>query len=120
MHERRGAARTNQSGGGVVLADGHCTSRAWVARLAEEGGGKGEASNVKSPNRLTAALFAVAVAAAVAATSGSAKTHVSSGGTLRVGWEQAFGFTDTFDPTGEYLGDAIGIYSSLLVRTLVG
>jgi hypothetical protein len=28
--------------------------------------------------------------------------------------------TDGFDPTGEYPGDAQGIYSSLLVRTLVG
>jgi len=70
--------------------------------------------------RLAAALFAVAVAAAVAAMSGSAKTHVGTGGTLRVGWEQSFGFTDSFDPTGEYLGDAFGIYSDLLVRTLVG
>ena len=31
-----------------------------------------------------------------------------------------FGFTDSFDPTGEYLGDAFGIYSNLLIRTLVG
>src|SRR5689334_11521128 len=52
--------------------------------------------------------------------SGSASTRVSAGGTLKVGWEQSFGFTDSFDPTGEYLGDAFGIYSSLLVRTLVG
>src|SRR4051812_19897301 len=50
----------------------------------------------------------------------SASTRVSAGGTLKVGWEQSFGFTDNFDPTGEYLGDAFGIYSSLLVRTLVG
>jgi peptide/nickel transport system substrate-binding protein len=91
-----------------------------VARLAEEGGGKGEAPNVKSPIRLAAAFSAVALAAAVAAISGSANTRVSAGGTLKVGWEQSFGFTDGFDPTGEYLGDAFGIYSSLLVRTLVG
>ena len=75
---------------------------------------------MKRHNRLAAALFAVAIAAAVAAMSGSAKTHVGSGGTLRIGWEQSFGFTDNFDPTGEYLGDAIGIHSNLLVRTLVG
>ena len=31
-----------------------------------------------------------------------------AGGTLNVGWEQSFGFTDNFDPTGEYLGDAFG------------
>jgi peptide/nickel transport system substrate-binding protein len=42
------------------------------------------------------------------------------GGTYKVGWEQAFSFTDNFDPTGEYLGDAITIYSNLVVRTLVG
>ena len=35
-------------------------------------------------------------------------------------WESSFGFTDGFDPTGEYLGEAFGIYSNLLVRTLVG
>ena len=35
-------------------------------------------------------------------------------------WEPSFGFTDGFDPTGEYLGNAFGIYSSLLLRTLVG
>jgi peptide/nickel transport system substrate-binding protein len=89
-------------------------------RLAEEGGGKGEAANVKSPIRLAAAFSAVALAAAVTAISGSANTRVSAGGTLKIGWEQSFGFTDGFDPTGEYLGDAFGIYSSLLVRTLVG
>ena len=44
----------------------------------------------------------------------------SKGGTYKVGWEQAFSFTNNFDPTGEYLGEAISIYSSLLVRTLVG
>ena len=42
------------------------------------------------------------------------------GGIYRVGWEQSFGFTDNFDPTGEYLGDAFGIYDNLLIRTLVG
>jgi peptide/nickel transport system substrate-binding protein len=91
-----------------------------VARRAEEGGGKGDNDIVKSPSRLAATFFAIAVMAAVAATGGSAKTHVGSGGTLKVGWESAFGFTDTFDPTGEYLGDAFGIYSDLLVRTLIG
>ncbi|TMK77268.1 MAG: hypothetical protein E6G46_11995, partial [Actinobacteria bacterium] len=33
--------------------------------------------------------------------------------------EQSFGFTDNMDPTGEYLGDAFGILTNLLVRTLV-
>jgi len=32
----------------------------------------------------------------------------------------AFEWTGNFDPTGEYLGDAQGIFSNLLVRTLMG
>ena len=47
---------------------------------------------------------------------GSAK----KGGTYTVGWEQSFGFTDNFDPTGEYLGNAWGILDNLLVRPLIG
>jgi peptide/nickel transport system substrate-binding protein len=63
------------------------------------------------------------VGAAVVVASGSAgqaKNHVSAGGTLVNGWEQSFGATNNFDPTGEYLGDWFGIASSLLTRTLVG
>jgi peptide/nickel transport system substrate-binding protein len=61
--------------------------------------------------------------AAVVAASGSASratSRIGPGGTLNVGWEQSFGATDNFDPTGEYLGDWFGIASSLLTRTLVG
>src|SRR5215213_2234624 len=42
------------------------------------------------------------------------------GGVYRVGWENSFGFTNSFDPTGEYLGEAFSIYSNLLIRTLAG
>src|SRR6476646_10176908 len=42
------------------------------------------------------------------------------GGTYKVGWEQSFGFTNNFDPTGEYLGNAWGIFVNLLMRPLVG
>lgn len=42
------------------------------------------------------------------------------GGVYRVGWEQSFGFTNNFDPTGEYLGNAWGLYVNLLLRPLVG
>ena len=42
------------------------------------------------------------------------------GGVYRVGWEQSFGFTNNFDPTGEYLGNAWGLYSNLMLRSLVG
>jgi peptide/nickel transport system substrate-binding protein len=73
-------------------------------------------------------LLGLAVAAAVGAvgaTIGSAagRKHdaaKASGGTYTVGWESSFGFTNAFDPTGEYLGEAFAIYSNLLVRTLVG
>jgi peptide/nickel transport system substrate-binding protein len=53
------------------------------------------------------------------ASSGKAKKSLA-GGTYRVGWESSFNFTDGFDPTGEYLGDALGIQSNLLLRGLVG
>jgi peptide/nickel transport system substrate-binding protein len=62
----------------------------------------------------------IAVAAGSAAKSSTAKSQVSAGGTMTIGWEASFGFTDGFDPTGEYLGDAWGIYANLLVRALVG
>jgi len=51
---------------------------------------------------------------------GSSASGGGEGGTYRVGWENSFGFTDSFDPTGEYLGEGIGIYSNLLIRTLAG
>ena len=44
----------------------------------------------------------------------------AKGGTYTVGWEGSFGFTDNFDPTGEYLGNAWGLYSNLMLRSLVG
>jgi peptide/nickel transport system substrate-binding protein len=44
----------------------------------------------------------------------------AKGGTYTVGWEQSFGFTNNFDPTGEYLGNAWGLYSNLMLRALVG
>ena len=63
-------------------------------------------------------------------TSGNAKSVVGSGtydngssakgGVYRIGWEQSFGFTNNFDPTGEYLGNAWGLYVNLMLRSLVG
>jgi len=64
---------------------------------------------------------AIVVAASLAAKSSPTKKAApSAGGTLTVGWESAFGFNDSFDPTGEYLGDAWGIYQNLLTRSLMG
>ena len=74
--------------------------------------------------RLAGAALVVALVAALAATSVVASPKAGSkslvGGTYRVGWESSFGWTNSFDPTGEYLANAFAIYSSLLVRTLVG
>lgn len=88
-------------------------------------GGRRETQIVKKPFRRVTAVAgivaALAVAMAVAASAHSTKPNaIKAGGTLRVGWEQAFGFTNNLDPTGEYLGDAFGILDNLLVRTLVG
>jgi peptide/nickel transport system substrate-binding protein len=44
----------------------------------------------------------------------------AKGGVYRVGWEQSFGFTNNFDPTGEYLGNAWGLFVNLLMRPLIG
>src|SRR4051812_34041045 len=70
------------------------------------------------------AAAAVAIAGSVGVTIGSAssgkKDAVKAGGTYRVGWETEFSFTDAFDPTGEYLGNAWSLYSNLLIRTVVG
>jgi peptide/nickel transport system substrate-binding protein len=67
-----------------------------------------------------AACAFIASAAGSAAHSGRSASGITRGGTLKVGWEASFGFTDNLDPTGEYLGDAQGILDNLLVRTLVG
>jgi peptide/nickel transport system substrate-binding protein len=80
---------------------------------------------VKRPfSRLTLIVGILAAVTVVTAVSASAHSTspatVKSGGTLNVGWETSFGFTDNLDPTGEYLADGFGILDNLLVRTLVG
>ena len=81
--------------------------------------------------RIAAIVLAVAVGVlTIAATSASARPQqpqarrrsrqAQAGGVFRVEWESSFDFTGGFDPTDEYLGEAFGIYSNLLVRTLVG
>ena len=45
--------------------------------------------------------------------------EVKRGGTYRVS-STSFEFTGAFDPTAEYLGDALGVMTNMLVRTLVG
>ena len=108
-------------------------------------GGKENHYRMNRHIRYAAMLLVVAAFAVLAAGCGSKKssssttTTTSSGGTnsavgsgtydngsskkggiYRIGWEQSFGFTNNFDPTGEYLGNAWGLYSNLMLRSLVG
>src|SRR4029450_4109659 len=68
------------------------------------------------------ALVVVALlpAALVSAASAEPQGKSAKGGTYRVGWESSFGFTNNFDPTGEYLANAFAINTNLLLRGLVG
>ncbi|HEX4520119.1 MAG TPA: ABC transporter substrate-binding protein [Gaiellaceae bacterium] len=65
-----------------------------------------------------AAVAMIALAAALARPTGAAGPK--PGGTYRVAFEQAFGFSDGFDPTGEYYIYSFDIYANLMIRTLVG
>jgi peptide/nickel transport system substrate-binding protein len=71
------------------------------------------------------AACAIGAVAAIAATTSARDnagdgSQAARGGTYRVEWEQSFDFTAGLDPTGEYSVQAFGLYSNLLVRTLVG
>jgi peptide/nickel transport system substrate-binding protein len=77
--------------------------------------------------RRTSRLFAIVGVFAIVATAcgGGGEEQASptggaaaKGGTYRTAIEE-FGFTDAFDPTGEYLATAWGLYTELLLRTLV-
>ena len=69
-----------------------------------------------------AAVLAIAALATVLVSSaaGRSDAQVAKGGTYRVGWESSFGWTDSFDPTGEYLANAFAINTNLLLRGLIG
>jgi peptide/nickel transport system substrate-binding protein len=64
----------------------------------------------------------VALATCFAASGGAAgqASGPKAGGTFRVAFEASFGFTDAFDPTGEYYTFSWAIESNLMIRTLVG
>src|SRR5438067_3413587 len=85
------------------------------------------ASDVRGGGRLLRAIPVVVIAfALVAAACGSSgpirqrssSRNIVEGGVYRTALED-FGFTGAFDPTGEYLGTAWGLYSQLMLRTLV-
>jgi peptide/nickel transport system substrate-binding protein len=81
---------------------------------------------VKSARRRAAIAIAAVLGAAVlttavvSAASAGSDAQSQKGGTYRVGWESSFGWTNSFDPTGEYLANGFAIYSNLMLRTLVG
>src|SRR4051812_41417665 len=83
-----------------------------LAALAAGCGSKKAPSNTSG----TASAGGTGVVGTGAYDNGSQK----KGGVYRIGWEESFGFTDNFDPTGEYLGNAWGLYSNLMIRSLVG
>jgi peptide/nickel transport system substrate-binding protein len=96
---------------------------AWIAALAAAAalaagcGGGDDEDAAAPPPPATAAQPSEPGAEPPPATSGE---EPAPGGVYRVDWEASFNFTNGFDPTGEYLGEVWGIYSSLLIRTLVG
>src|SRR3954451_17747085 len=44
----------------------------------------------------------------------------STGSVYTIGWGNSVRLTNNFDPTGEYLGNAWGLFSNLMLRPLVG
>jgi peptide/nickel transport system substrate-binding protein len=86
---------------------------ALLALAACGGGSDGETAGEPAPETGTPAQTGSGAETA-------AEGEATRGGTYRLEWEASFDFSDAFDPTGEYLGDAIGIHTNLLVRTLVG
>jgi peptide/nickel transport system substrate-binding protein len=70
--------------------------------------------------RLWTAAWALAVTAGVLASGAGGAAAPKPGGIFRVAFESSFGFTDAFDPTGEYYTFSWAIESNLMIRTLVG
>ena len=81
--------------------------------------------SVRGRRRIAAAALGVSIALVAAACGGNSSsgatnqpTNVQKGGTLREELPE-FGWTNNFDPTGEYLGYAWGIFDQLLIRGLM-
>src|SRR5438093_739189 len=67
-------------------------------------------SSNKSSSRTTTSSSGSTGGSASSASKSYDNGSPAKGGVYRVGWEQSFGFTNNFDPTGEYLGNAWGLY----------
>jgi len=70
--------------------------------------------------RLWTAAGAFALIAGLLASAAGGASGPKPGGVFRVAFESSFGFTDNFDPTGEYYTFSWAIESNLMIRTLVG
>jgi peptide/nickel transport system substrate-binding protein len=84
---------------------------------------EGDALDGRRPRLLAVTAVAIVAAVASLAVPASGRQAYGRGGTYRVGWELAqgrLGFLGGLDPTVEFSFGSSGIYSSLLVRTLVG
>jgi peptide/nickel transport system substrate-binding protein len=78
---------------------------------------------IGNPGRLLAAALVAAGSVALGSAAPDSQSASLAGGTYRVGWEGDYDglYWDAgFDPTGETSLGSSGIYSNLLVRTLVG
>jgi peptide/nickel transport system substrate-binding protein len=86
--------------------------------------GANTVKNAKLATILVTAACAASALTALTSTTSAKTTRADGeavrGGTYRVDWESSFDFSSGFDPTGEYSVQAFGLYSNLLVRTLVG
>jgi peptide/nickel transport system substrate-binding protein len=87
-------------------------------------GGKVKKRKLMATVAMTAVLGLVGAACNNSSTTTTSSSvggtgNVQRGGTYRTA-TQEFGYTDAFDPTGEYLGQAWGLYSELLLRALMG
>jgi peptide/nickel transport system substrate-binding protein len=91
-----------------------------VAALAVLAAGCGSSSKKSSSSTTTTSSGGNKGNSVVGTGTFNSPTAPTKGGTYTVGWESSFGFTNNFDPTGEYLGNAWGLYSNLMLRTLVG
>ena len=89
-----------------------------IAALAAGCGGSTSTTQTTSASSTTEDTGSAQTGAAE--TSEPEQTSAQPGGIYRIGVEEGFNFTNAFDPTGEYNLDAIGLYSNLLVRTLLG
>jgi peptide/nickel transport system substrate-binding protein len=87
-----------------------------VAAFAVLAAGCGSKKNSSSSSTSSSGSSSSSTGSSATYDNGSAK----KGGIYTVGWEQSFGFTNNFDPTGEYLGNAWGILDNLLIRPLMG